>query len=475
MSIPNLGALRLDGPTAPTSELWPITKEDAEAYWEGVKDKACGGRVDEHGKPELQADEREYGVRRIRDPCEMHDEGLPFGKRNKSFRTPKDPNHPERGWNWHDPKVLARWVRTQIVEKNFPVVDPLRVRMRKSDIEELRFEVDPTIPPYDPERDDPDANIPPGERYYDDPNDNPGIRDHQGQPNVVVMSFEAEREYNYREIRPIDRLVDLTTVTFEIRRTTNPELFEALAKFFRPVTLPRESENLDFGTRRVRLMSDEINRDWPSRGVLQQQLERTMRNLATSDAGSVSGSLYQVQEFEQLQIDLRLALRNLGAWLMRSSLGDDLITPEATCKFKCHLRDHSLRFGWSFYELPLAFYEAMASSYRFTAPVAGEEPMHRDPIRTVLHEYQTLFTKIVWNRGRQLGPTPRLPVFTDRDTISRVPRGQYHYVAVTYHFDVLNPARGAEIQLPVISPEPPPSPRPQGQGMLDRVLQNLGF
>jgi hypothetical protein len=123
MSLPNLAGLRL---TAPTGELFPITAED----------------------------EEKNGGQPFEDPTDY--EELPLGSQTRTFRVEKVPGNPERGYNWHNAKTLAKWVKQQIEQGKFPVVDPYRTPMSKSDVDQLRFEIDQDIPPYDPSVPPPD-------------------------------------------------------------------------------------------------------------------------------------------------------------------------------------------------------------------------------------------------------------------------------------------------------------------------------
>ena len=150
--LPNLAGLSLRA--APTNEFWAITPEDARKYWEDMQDASCPkGKAD---KGLVHEDEKEFNVRRIRDPCGIDDDnGLPFNDATKTFRVAKVRGNPARGFNWHDPAVLARWVRQQYEERRRPVTDPLGVPMSRIDVQLLRNKYFPGVPYYDPEPQEP--------------------------------------------------------------------------------------------------------------------------------------------------------------------------------------------------------------------------------------------------------------------------------------------------------------------------------
>lgn len=115
--LPDLGALALSRKTAPTNELYPIKK----------------------------ADRIKNGNRMPIDPTTL--EPLPLYSETETFRVRKDPDNEKAGYNWHDPKSLAEWVKLQVREGRSVITDPYRAILRKEDIDELR-KIDKGIPPF---------------------------------------------------------------------------------------------------------------------------------------------------------------------------------------------------------------------------------------------------------------------------------------------------------------------------------------
>jgi hypothetical protein len=110
--LPNLGELRLT-----TSEPYEITRDD---------ERRNGGP--------------------FKDPITMND--LPVHNDFQTFRVKRNDGS---GYDWHNSYSLAAWVKQQIVERKSPVTDPYGNVMSKMDVNELRWNVDRQMPPYDPD------------------------------------------------------------------------------------------------------------------------------------------------------------------------------------------------------------------------------------------------------------------------------------------------------------------------------------
>jgi hypothetical protein len=348
--LPNLGALRL---TVPTCELFPITAEDQEK--------------DNGGEP-------------FQDPTD-YDE-LPLGSQTRTFRVEKVPGNPERGYNWHRAEALAKWVRQQIEEHRFPVVDPYRTPLSKSDVDQLRFEIDQDIPFYDPSI-QPLNLEPPDEEEASFP---------------IVMEFNADYDLDDEGYE------NLYVIECHVERDINPDFFERLAPYF------MERRYSSMASHHSSTLSPHPlthARYDTSETSIRNMTFRLMEAMRVMDLPNDSDVI-----FEQFQHDFQLALHELAGTLMRQLLENGgYTTPETNMHSRFRMQNGYLTIRWRFSNLRNAFFETVQS--QFAEPVFTEVPEFpgQDLFQSILRTFLDLFEQIVLHAGFQMRPSPRSLLF----------------------------------------------------------------
>jgi hypothetical protein len=415
MSLPNLGALRL---TAPTSELFPITAEDQEK--------------DNGGEP-------------FEDPTDFDE--LPLGSQTRTFRVEKVPGNPERGYNWHNAKTLAKWVRQQIEERKFPVVDPYRTPMSKSDIDQLRFEIDQDIPPYDP-------SVPPPVSEPSDEDllffmnpvidpDDPAVALHEWQiGNVVRMELftdyaRVEGEVDPSGFMPYNRIV----IGFTVKRNANEDLFASLRKFFMS-TPYRDSSEVEVQNSDFDLNSSVYHPQAPPIAARILHLRSQMRWLNNTQNHSFDTG------FDRMQTSFRWTLQDLGGTIIRETLGPANLTEDSETTFGSQATDDEIRFRWQFSWLNQQFFEDIRQSFRFMVP-DDEGSWHGPSLQPIIDNFRTLFESILWENGKQTRSRPRFPMFQQNNLVLD---GQGMSLSILHHLDVEDRRPDAELQLPPMVP-----------------------
>jgi len=351
--LPNLGALRL---TVPTSELFPITERDEE---------------NNGGEP-------------FEDPSDY--EELPLNSETRTFRVEKVPDNPERGYNWHDARNLAEWVKRQIEDGKFPVVDPLRTPMSKSDIDQLRFEVDQDIPPYDP-------SIPPPPESDEEDSDSDsdddisledGIFQHEDQVRVVRMGFSV-----HLDLRAGRRARNEMTASIVIDRAANDLLFEDLRNHFMRETQPGIFAPTNLTLAPVALQSNEAYDTIPARvGILWS----IMRRLDASQGN--------MEQHRSYQNDLYGALNECGRGTIFETLHSrGLLRRNTTVQFSFNITHASLTLNWKFVSLPFEFFSQVSRPDVLTV------------WRAVVWDFKKLFKSILETQWLGLDTRPRDPIY----------------------------------------------------------------
>jgi hypothetical protein len=304
--LPNLGTLRL---TAPTGELWPIEQRDVDLN---------GGEFE--------------------DPVTMR--VLPLGSKSRTFRTQKDPTDRQRGYNWYDAESLAKWVKKQIEQGKTPVIDPFRVVMSRDDIEELRFEKDPSIPPY---------RLPPP----------PGPRD------LVHIDINLDTRYDSSP-----KFFEMAT---QIEFNGNSPLM-ALVPFFSSTTdVERESV----------LQSDVASVLDAARGDSRAETIRRVMGQLRKQPGFSTATQLRSTRFPQQHV-LRNLIRDLGARHLASACLPGMLDETMTIRLRVEVfsdeeddpanRKAFLRFVWSVVDAPPSFYFEMAKSAK---EAVGTDSFHQ--------------------------------------------------------------------------------------------------
>jgi hypothetical protein len=354
MSLPNLGALRL---TAPTSELFPITADD----------------------------EEKNGGEPFEDPTDY--EELPLGSQTRTFRVEKVPGNPERGYNWHNARNLAKWVKQQIEQGKFPVVDPYRTPMSKSDVDQLRFEIDQDIPPYDP-------SVPPP----DDASDDEGEIEVEPPLPIVSMKFEADFDFDS------DHDENIYVIECGISQSANPDLFERLKPYF--------MERREDGTFSYRASSLSFEPLSHSRYDTTHPIIRYKRSIFVDTMRLMDLPDLFLESLDMRQRNFHYALHDLGGTLMRQLLENrGYMTSTASLDTLFTMYTDRLILGWEFTDLRNAFFETMQSE------LVDDEDLefpNQYLFRSILQTLRDLFQEIIQHVGFHMSPMPRSPIFQEQ-------------------------------------------------------------
>jgi hypothetical protein len=280
-------------------------------------------------------------------------------------------------------------VRQQIEERKFPVVDPYRTPMSKSDVDQLRFEIDQDIPPYDP-------SLPPSS------DDEPRIP-------IVLMAIEtdyapddADHENTYRA-----RCV--------IYRNATPELFERLKPYF----MSRRQDGTFFpGSSPLSFEPLSNVRYEPSDSRIRSKRSTFMDTMRLMDLPVLSQ-----QAFRMRQENFHYALHEVSATLMRELLENGgYMTPTSKVFTMFSMDTETLTLRWKVTDLRNEFFEAMDSEFREILPTEAPEFLGQDLFRSTFHVFRDVFQDIISQAGFQMSPMPRSPIFENHYFLGTIDR-----------------------------------------------------
>jgi hypothetical protein len=268
------------------------------------------------------------------------------------------------------------------------VVDPYRTPLSKSDIDQLRFEVDQDIPPYAPPP-------PPVLDSSDEEED-------EEEETIFPISMDFDADYDWAH----DGVENTYTISCVIVGSVQPELFERLAPYF------MERRDSSMASQHTSMVSSSPlshqQYDTSQANIIHKtfRLTQAMRRM---DEVMDSDELFQTSQF-----NVKWSLHRLAGTLMRQLLENGgYLAPATTMYSRFIMLNGYLTMRWRVSNLRNAFFETLHSEFREIPSNEDPEFPGQDLFRSILQTFKGLLEEIVLHARFQMSATPRSLLFED--------------------------------------------------------------